>query len=121
MASLALASVASTAAKALFDRDRPPVTVHATTVTLAAFPSGHATDAAAFFLAASLTLSLTIAHHRWVQALLVAAGLFLAPYLAGQLDKRGDDAIRTIRDAVSRADDLSGLDKHQTGPAPVEG
>jgi membrane-associated phospholipid phosphatase len=76
--SLVLASAASTAAKALFNRDRPPVIVHATTVTLAAFPSGHATDASAFFLAASLTLSLTIAHHRRSQVLLVSAGLFLA-------------------------------------------
>ena len=48
LASLLLASLASTVAKSIFDRDRPPVTVHATTVTLAAFPSGHATDAAAF-------------------------------------------------------------------------
>ncbi len=77
-ASLVLASLASTASKALFDRERPPVVLHATTVTLAAFPSGHATDAAAFFLAASLTLAITIAHHRSTRALLVATGLFLA-------------------------------------------
>ena len=64
--------------KALFDRERPPVVLHATTVTLAAFPSGHATDAAAFFLAASLTLAITIARHRSTRALLVATGLFLA-------------------------------------------
>ena len=76
--SLVLASLASTASKALFDRERPPVVLHATTVTLAAFPSGHATDAAAFFLAASLTLAITIAHHRSTRALLVATGLFLA-------------------------------------------
>ena len=76
--SLVLASLASTNAKALFDRDRPPVAVHATTVTLAAFPSGHATDAAAFFLAAAFTLALTIAHFARVQVLLVATGLLLA-------------------------------------------
>jgi membrane-associated phospholipid phosphatase len=78
LASLALAGLASTVAKSIFDRDRPPVTVHATTVTLAAFPSGHATDAAAFGLAAGLTLALTTARHRCSKALLVAAGLFLA-------------------------------------------
>ena len=78
LASLLLASLASTVAKSTFDRDRPPVTVHATTVTLAAFPSGHATDAEAFFLAAGLTLALTIAHHRRFQGLLVATGLLLA-------------------------------------------
>jgi Ser/Thr protein kinase RdoA (MazF antagonist) len=47
-----------------------------------------------------------------------AAGLFLAHYLAGQIDKRGDDAIRTIRDAISRVDNLSGLVTRQTS---VEG
>jgi membrane-associated phospholipid phosphatase len=78
VASLVLASLASTASKAVFDRERPPVVLHATTVTLAAFPSGHATDAAAFFVAASLTLAITIAHHRSTRALLVATGLFLA-------------------------------------------
>ncbi len=78
LVSLALAGLASTVAKSLFDRDRPPVTLHATTVTVAAFPSGHATNAAAFGLAASFTLALTIAHKRWTQALLVAAGLFFA-------------------------------------------
>jgi membrane-associated phospholipid phosphatase len=76
--SLVLASLASTASKALFDRERPPVVLHATTVTLAAFPSGHATDAAAFFLAASVTLAITIVEHRSTRVLLVATGLFLA-------------------------------------------
>jgi membrane-associated phospholipid phosphatase len=76
--SLVVASVASTVSKALFDRERPPVVVHATTVTLAAFPSGHATDAAAFFLAASLTLAITIAQRGSTRVLLVATGLFLA-------------------------------------------
>jgi undecaprenyl-diphosphatase len=75
---LLLASLASTLAKAAFDRNRPPVTVHATTVTLAAFPSGHATDAAAFFLAGSLTLSVTVVRHRWSQVLLIACGVVLA-------------------------------------------
>ena len=61
LASLTLASLASTAAKSIFERDRPPVAVHATTVTLASFPSGHATNGAAFGLAAGLTLALTVA------------------------------------------------------------
>jgi len=78
MTSLVLASLASTVAKALFDRERPPVTVHATTVTLAAFPSGHATDSAAFFLAASLTLAITIARRRSTQIMLIVTGLLLA-------------------------------------------
>jgi membrane-associated phospholipid phosphatase len=78
LTSLVLASLASTVAKALFDRERPPVTVHATTVTLAAFPSGHATDSAAFFLAASLTLAITIARRRSTQIMLIVTGLLLA-------------------------------------------
>ena len=78
LASLVLASLASTAAKSILDRERPPVALHATTAALAAFPSGHATDAAAFGLAAGFTLALTTARHRRSQALLVAAGLLFA-------------------------------------------
>jgi membrane-associated phospholipid phosphatase len=78
LVSLALAGLASTVAKSLFDRDRPPVSVHATEVTVAAFPSGHATNAAAFGLAAAFTLALTIAHRPPTQALLVGTGLFFA-------------------------------------------
>jgi membrane-associated phospholipid phosphatase len=75
---LVLASLAATAAKGFFNRDRPPVSLRATTASLAAFPSGHATDAAAFFLAASLTLAITVAHRRSTKVVFIAAGLFLA-------------------------------------------
>jgi len=80
LVSLLVATLASTGAKALFGRDRPPVTVHAATVTSAAFPSGHATDAAACLLAGSFVLALTIAVRRrgqllWLLAGLVGAGL----------------------------------------------
>ena len=78
LASLTLASLASTVSKSIFDRDRPPIAVHAATVTLASFPSGHTTNGAAFGLAAGLTLALTIAHHRWSQGLLLAGGLVFA-------------------------------------------
>ena len=78
LVSISLGSLASTVAKSIFDRERPPVDVHATHATLAAFPSGHATNGAAFGLAAGLTLALTVAHHRWSQTLLVAVGLFFA-------------------------------------------
>ena len=64
LVSLLVASIASTGAKALFGRDRPPVTVHAVTVTSTAFPSGHATDAAACLLAGSFVLALTVAVRR---------------------------------------------------------
>ena len=78
LVSISLGSLASTVAKSIFERERPPIAVHATTVTLAAFPSGHATNGAAFGLAAGLTLALTVAHHRWSKSLLVAAGVLFA-------------------------------------------
>ena len=78
LVALVVAGLTSTSAKLLFGRARPPVTVHATTVTLAAFPSGHATDAAACFLAAALVLALTLARRRYVQILILLAGLMLA-------------------------------------------
>ena len=57
--SLLLGGLAAYVAKVLFGRERPPLTVHATTVGLASFPSAHATDAAAFFIAAALALALS--------------------------------------------------------------
>jgi membrane-associated phospholipid phosphatase len=76
--SLALAGLAASIAKAIFDRPRPPAAVHATHVAAAAFPSGHATDAAAFFLAASFILALTVSRHSSIQVLLVAIGMLCA-------------------------------------------
>ncbi len=77
LVSVALGSIASTVAKASFNRDRPPVRFRAATVTLAAFPSGHATDAAAFFAAASLTLAITVVRRPIERVALVGAGLVL--------------------------------------------
>lgn len=76
--SLCVAGLASTIAKATFDRPRPPVEVHAAHVTLAAFPSGHATDAAAFFLAASGVIALTLATRTRSQVLALLAGAVAA-------------------------------------------
>ena len=78
LVSLTLGGLASSVAKAAFDRPRPPVAAHATSVSSAAFPSGHATDAAAFFLAASFTLAITVTRRRWARTVLVATGAFLA-------------------------------------------
>jgi undecaprenyl-diphosphatase len=82
LASLSLASLASTLAKSYFGRPRPPVEVQAVSVTLAAFPSGHATDAASFFIAASLTLAITIARTRVAQTSLVLIAVVLAGLVA---------------------------------------
>jgi len=76
--SLCLAGLASTIAKTAFDRPRPPAEFRAVDVTLAAFPSGHATDAAAFFLATAFVLAITVTRRRAVQAVLVAVGAVCA-------------------------------------------
>ena len=76
--SLSLGGLAASLGKAAFDRPRPPVSDHAASVASAAFPSGHATDAAAFFLAASFVIGITVARHRSTQALLVLVAAFLA-------------------------------------------
>jgi undecaprenyl-diphosphatase len=76
--SLCIGGLASTWAKSYFDRARPPVAVHATTVTTAAFPSGHATEAAAMLIAASLVLSITVARHRWTKVAIVLIGALSA-------------------------------------------
>jgi undecaprenyl-diphosphatase len=78
LVALSLGGLASSLAKAVFDRPRPPVAAHATSVSTAAFPSGHATDAAAFFLAASFTLAITVTRRRWAQTVLVVTGSLLA-------------------------------------------
>jgi undecaprenyl-diphosphatase len=78
LASLLLGGLASAATKALFGRERPPVTLHEVSVGLASFPSAHATDAAAFFVAAGFTLALTVACHRYAKLLLMAGAAALA-------------------------------------------
>ena len=78
LASLIVASLTSTFAKSHYGRERPPVAVHATKVTLAAFPSGHSADSAAFFLAAAFVLALTVATRKWTKVALVAAGAIAA-------------------------------------------
>jgi undecaprenyl-diphosphatase len=76
--SLLLAGLASTAAKSVFGRARPPIAVHEVHVASPAFPSGHATDAAGFFLAAAFVLAITVVHHARTQVVLVALGMLLA-------------------------------------------
>jgi undecaprenyl-diphosphatase len=78
LVSLVLASLASTVAKSIFGRARPPMSVHAEHVSLKAFPSGHATDAAAFFLSAALVLAITVAGRRSTRVVLIVTGIVLA-------------------------------------------
>jgi undecaprenyl-diphosphatase len=76
--SLLLAGLASAVAKAAFGRVRPPISLHKTHVTSPAFPSGHASDAAGFFLAAAFVLALTVAHRRRTQLVFVGIGILFA-------------------------------------------
>jgi membrane-associated phospholipid phosphatase len=76
--SLLLAGLASVVAKAAFGRVRPPISFHEVHVTSPAFPSGHATDAAGFFLAAAFVLALSVAHRRRTQLLLIGIAVLLA-------------------------------------------
>jgi undecaprenyl-diphosphatase len=71
---LLLGGLASLAAKTMFGRERPPITLHETTVGLASFPSGHATDAAAFLIALTLTLALTTVRRPTMKVAVIAAG-----------------------------------------------
>jgi undecaprenyl-diphosphatase len=78
LVALSIGSLTSTLAKSAFGRQRPPVSVHAVTVTLDAFPSGHATNAAAFFLASTLVTGLLFAVRPLVKVGLVALGAAIA-------------------------------------------
>jgi undecaprenyl-diphosphatase len=75
--SLLLSFIAATIAKAIFGRARPPITFHEVHVASPAFPSGHATNAAGFFLAASFALAITIAQRRRSQLTLLATAIVL--------------------------------------------
>jgi undecaprenyl-diphosphatase len=75
---LVVGSLLSTLAKGWYGRDRPPVALHATTVSLDAFPSGHATDAAAFFGSAAFVVALSVVHGRIAKVGVLVAGAALA-------------------------------------------
>jgi len=76
--SLLLAALASVVAKAAFGRVRPPISLHETHVTSPAFPSGHATDAGGFFLAAAFVLVITVADRRPAQLVVIGIAILFA-------------------------------------------
>jgi undecaprenyl-diphosphatase len=78
LTSLLLAGLAATVAKAIFGRARPPIALHGVRATSPAFPSGHAADAAGFFLAAAFVLALTVAHSRRTQLALIVVAIVSA-------------------------------------------
>lgn len=61
---VSLAGIASTVAKHLFDRPRPPAALRAASTSTAAFPSGHAAEAAAAFLGLGLVLAVAVVRGR---------------------------------------------------------
>jgi undecaprenyl-diphosphatase len=75
---LVAGSLLSTLAKGWYGRDRPPVALHATTVSLDAFPSGHATDAAAFFGSAAFVVALSVVQTRSAKIGVLGTGAALA-------------------------------------------
>lgn len=78
LVALALASLASTVAKQLFDRPRPPAALRAAHTSTAAFPSGHATSAAACFVAIGLVLAIAVMRRPSTRIAVVAAGVVAA-------------------------------------------
>lgn len=75
---LALGSLASTVAKQLFDRPRPPAALRAAHTSTTAFPSGHATSGAACFVAIGLVLAISAVRRPWTRIAVVAAGVACA-------------------------------------------
>jgi undecaprenyl-diphosphatase len=78
LASLLVAGIASAVSKVVFGRERPPIEVRSIHISSPAFPSGHATDAAAFFLAAAFVLAIVVAKRRWARVVLIGTAIALA-------------------------------------------
>jgi undecaprenyl-diphosphatase len=75
------ASLLSTLAKRIIGRDRPPAVVRLAHVTSSSFPSGHATQAAATYLALAV-IACCFVHRTTARALIWAAAV-LVPALVG--------------------------------------
>lgn len=72
--SLCGAAAIASVAKHVVGRARPPVALRLVTETEPSFPSGHATDSAAFYLALGLVIALVIARRPLARAVAVVAG-----------------------------------------------
>ena len=82
MVALLVASLAAQVLKAWFGRVRPPLALREVTTSGWAFPSGHATNAAALFVSVSLVMVATLARSRRQRVVLIVAGS-LAVLLVG--------------------------------------
>jgi membrane-associated phospholipid phosphatase len=84
--SLGLAGALAGAGKALVGRSRPPAVFHLVPETDASFPSGHATDSAALYLAIGIVAAVVVFRHPLARVLSVAAtGLLAAMVAASRL------------------------------------
>jgi len=75
---LGLSAAAVGALKAMVGRARPPVSLHLIHETDASFPSGHATDSTAVFVALGLVVALFVLRHPLARVASVAAGALLS-------------------------------------------
>jgi undecaprenyl-diphosphatase len=78
LVALTFGGLTASLTKAVFDRPRPPAAAQVSSVSSAAFPSGHATDAAAFFVAVSFTVAITVTRRRWAQVAVFGLGSVMA-------------------------------------------
>jgi len=70
---LGLAGVAASVAKTAVGRARPPISLRLITETEPSFPSGHATDSAALYMALALVLAVFVLHRPIARLAVVAA------------------------------------------------
>jgi membrane-associated phospholipid phosphatase len=77
-AALAIAAVSAEALKLLVGRHRPPLPLHLVAENNASFPSGHATDSAAFFVALSLVVAVFVFRRTVARAAVILASGLLA-------------------------------------------
>jgi membrane-associated phospholipid phosphatase len=78
LVAVSLGGIASSVAKQVFDRPRPPAALRAASTSTAAFPSGHSTEAAACFLAIGLVLAIAVVRHPWARVAVVTTGVACA-------------------------------------------
>jgi undecaprenyl-diphosphatase len=74
---LGLAGVAAGVAKQIVGRDRPPVGLRLLSETEPSFPSGHATDSAAFFLTLALVIAVFVLRRPLARVATVIVGVLV--------------------------------------------
>ena len=79
---LGLAGAAAGVAKQVVGRARPPAALRLASETESSFPSGHATDSTAFFLALALIVAVFVFRRPLARVLVVTAGL-VVPFSVG--------------------------------------